>query len=452
MTQSGERIAPHNLAAEESIIGACLLARDAIVATSETVIPDHFYKPGHGHIYSAILALHNNGEKVDPITVADWLARDGLLETVGGLGEIIGLQSNAPAISNAGSHARIVAELATLRRMIGTVGEIADMAYDMGNDVGKIIRDAEQMILEVGDYLPDQELLTIDDMLAMALDEVEKRYESGEPVPGLPTGFMDLDELIGGSRPGRLYVIGARPSMGKTSLAMGIGTHAAVAWKQPTIFHSMETEALEFALRLLSMEARVDNRKMDTGRLKESDWKKIEDAITVLKGKPLFIDTRTDLTVAKVESTVRKVRAKTGMAPTVIIDYLGLMNAGTAETRQIALAAITRGLKVLAIRLGLRIFLCAQLNRDLERRADKRPMLSDLRETGALEQDADVILFPYRDEIYNPMSADQGVAEIGVLKNRHGPTGVVKLAFLGQYTKFVNMAAIPGESKWKRPD
>jgi replicative DNA helicase len=418
-----------------------LLARDAIAAASEVVRPADFYKPAHVHIYDAILSLYGSGEPVDPITVADELTRAGTLDMIGGPAALVALQANAPAISNAGRYGRIIEELAVLRRMIGAAGEIAELGYSMPDDVTKAVDSAESMIFDLAQHRNAGTTATIRQLLEQSLDRLEQLYERGEAITGTPTGYLDLDELLSGLQPNALVVVGARPAMGKTSFALGMASHAALVARRPVLFFSLEMSQLEITQRVLCSEARVDATRVRNGKLNENDWEKIGHTVGRLAEAPIWIDDNPNVTVMEIRSKARKLKSQIGDLGLVVVDYVQLMTGRTsAESRQVEVAEISRGLKILAREIETPVVALAQLNRGLEQRADKRPMLSDLRESGSLEQDADVVLFLYRDEIYNRESTDLGIAEVIVAKHRSGPTGMVRLAFLGQYTRFANMA------------
>lgn len=437
----GLRQLPQNLAAEESLLGSMLLSRDAIAAATEIARADHFYRPAHGHIFDAIVSLYGAGEPADPVTVADELARSGFLEAIGGAGVLIGLQAGAPAISNASRYARIVEELALLRRLISVAGEIAELGYSLPEDVVKAVDTAESLIFAVAQHRASGSTAVLGSLLEASLDRLEQLYERGESITGTPTGYHDLDELLSGLQPSSLVVVGARPAMGKTAFALGIASNAALYHGKPALVFSLEMSQLELTQRILCSEARVDASRVRSGKLNEGDWEKIHHAVGRLADAPVWIDDNPNVTVMEIRSKARKLKSQLGELGVVVVDYIQLMTGRTsAENRQVEVAEISRGLKILAREIETPVVALAQLNRSLEQRADKRPMLSDLRESGSLEQDADVVLFLYRDEVYNRESADQGMAEVIVAKHRSGPTGIVRLAFLGQYTKFANMA------------
>jgi replicative DNA helicase len=441
--ESGGRVPPHNLQAEESLLGAMLLSRDAIAAAVEACSANDFYKPAHGHVFEAITSLYGQGEPVDPVTVADELRRAELLDAIGGPATLISLQANTPATANAGRYAHIVEEHALLRRLIGVAGEIAEMGYSLPDDVTAAIDRAESMVFEVAERRVTDTLKPLHDLLADSLDRLEALYERGESITGVPTGFLDLDERLSGLQKSALVIVGARPAMGKTAFALGVAANAAMEAQVPVLFFSLEMSHAELTQRLLCSEARVDSSRVRNGKLIESDWPKISHAIGRLGEAPLYIDDNPNLTVMEVRAKARRLKSRLGQLGLIVIDYLQLMSGRShAENRQVEVSEISRGLKILARELECPVVALSQLSRSLEMRSDKRPMLADLRESGSLEQDADVVMFLYRDEVYNPESPDRGTAEIIVSKHRNGPTGVTQLAFLDHYTRFANMARV----------
>ncbi|MBW3667646.1 MAG: replicative DNA helicase [Actinobacteria bacterium] len=441
-SSSKPRVPPHNLQAEESLLGAMLLSRDAIVDAVQICSADDFYKPAHGHVFDAITSLYGQGEPVDPVTVADELRRADLLDHIGGSATLMSLQANTPAISNAGRYARIVEEHALLRRLIGVAGEIAELGYDVPDDVAAAVDRAESMVFEVAQRRVTDTTKPLRDLLAASLDRLEALYDRGDTITGVPTGFVDLDDRLSGLQPSNLVIVGARPAMGKTSFALNIAANAAMEGGVPTLIFSLEMSHLEITQRLICAEARVEAGRMRNGRLHDSDWGKISHAIGRLGEAPIYIDDNPMITVMDIRAKARRLKSREGLG-LVIIDYLQLMSGrSNAENRQVEISEISRGLKILARELQVPVVALSQLSRQLEMRADKRPQLADLRESGALEQDADVVMFLYRDEVYNSESPDRGTAEVIVSKHRSGPTGVTQLAFLDHYTKFANMAKV----------
>ncbi len=438
---TGGRVPPHNLQAEESLLGAMLLSREAVAAAAEQVTADSFYKPAHGHIYDAISALTAQGEPVDPVTVADELRRSDLLDALGGPSVLLSLQANTPATSNASRYARIVEDHALLRKLIGVAAEISELGYSLPDDVVKTLDEAETMVYDLSQNRITDSTAELRELLPDTLSRIEMLYDRGDAITGTPSGYTDLDDLTSGLQPEALIVIGARPAMGKTAFALGMASHAAMHAGKPVLYFSLEMSRLELSQRLLSAEARVDSRRMASGRLEDSDWTKITGAVGRLAEAPIWLDDNPNVSIAEIRGKARRLSSKVGELGLVVVDYVQLMTGrSNAENRQVEVAEISRGLKILARELHCPVVALAQLNRGLEQRADKRPLLSDLRESGALEQDADVVMFLYRDEIYNPESPDAGTAEVLVSKHRSGPLGVTRLAFLSHYTRFANMA------------
>jgi replicative DNA helicase len=437
----GARVPPHNVQAEESLLGAMLLSKDAIAAAVEVVGPDDFYKPAHGHVFEAITTLFAAGEPADPVTVAEELSRAGLLDAIGGPARLVEIQAATPATTSAGRYAKIVEEHALLRRLIGVGGEIVEIGYDGPDDVTKAVDRAETMVFDVAQRRITDTVRPIGELLGDNLDRLEQLYERGESITGVPTGYADVDEILAGLQPSNLVVVGARPSMGKTAFSLGMATHAALEHHIPVLVFSLEMSQLELSQRILCAEARVDSSKVRTGRLTEADWTKLSHAVGRLAEAPLFIDDNPNVTVMDIRAKARRLKSKVGRLGIVVVDYIQLMSGrSSAENRQVEVSEISRGLKILARELETPVVALAQLNRQLETRADKRPMLADLRESGSIEQDADVVMFLYRDEVYNDDSPDRGTAEVLVAKHRSGPTGKARLAWLEHYTKFANMA------------
>jgi replicative DNA helicase len=435
------RIPPHNLQAEESLLGALLLSREVVGEVAELGIQvDHFYKPAHQHVYAAIRGLMSTGQPVDAVTVADELRRSGLLDEIGGPQLLLDLQNATPAISNAARYAKIVEDTAVLRRLIGVASEIADIAYSEPDDVTKALDEAETKVFDVAEDRVVDSTRSLGDLLPVAMDRLQETFERGDTITGVATGFHDLDDILSGLQPSTLNIIGARPAVGKTALALGIATHVAQSTHKPVMVFSLEMGHAELTQRILSSEAEVDSQKLRTGRLVESDWTKIGRAIHKLE-VPLFLDDNPRVTVMEIRAKARRHKQRFGGLALIVIDYLQLMSSGSsAENRQLEVSEISRGLKILARELEVPIVALSQLSRNLEARADKRPMLADLRESGSLEQDADVVMFLYRDEVYNRDSPDKASAEVIIAKHRSGPTGTVRLVYRGQYTKFANAA------------
>ena len=440
------RVPPHNLVAEESLLGAMLLSRDAIADVLEIVTAEHFYRPAHARVFEAVHSLYSAGDPADAVTVAESLERNDTLEAIGGLDGLLSLQMNTPATSNAASYARIVRENHTLRRLIEVAGEIAELGYGRPDDVTKAVDWAENLMYQVAQGQVGDNTVQLSELLDGTLDRLEELYERGGTITGTATGYKDLDKLLSGLQPSSLYVVGGRPSMGKTSFALGMAAHAAIRGQRPVLVFSLEMGHMELTQRLLCSEARVDSTKMRDGRLDDADWNGINAAIGRLAEAPIWIDDNPNVTVMEIRARARRLKSQVGDLAMVVVDYLQLMTGRqSADNRQVEVAEISRGLKILARELECPVVALSQLSRNLEMRQQKRPILADLRESGAIEQDADVVMFIYRDEVYNPDNTDTaGTAEVIVAKNRNGPTATTTLAFLSRFTTFANFAARQG--------
>jgi replicative DNA helicase len=388
LRQPGGRVPPHNLEAEESLLGAMLLSKDAIAAAIETVHTEDFYKPAHAHLFEAIVSLYGQGEPVDPVTVSEELRRAGLLDALGGKNTLLRIQAATPAVANAARYARIVEEHALLRRLIGVAGEIAEMGYEMPEDVTNTLDRAETLVFDVADRRVAGTLVGLHEVLGKSMERFEALYGGTSSVTGIPTGYIDLDEALLGLQPSNLVVVAARPGQGKTSFALGAATHVAVVARRPVVFFSMEMGHLELTQRLLSAEAGVNARDLRTGRISEADWERISHAVGRLAEAPFFIDDNPHLTVMEMRAKCRRLKARHGDLGLVVVDYLQLMSTPRrGENRQVEVSELSRGLKILARDLDTPVMSLSQLNRSLEYRQDKRPMLADLRESGCLTGD-----------------------------------------------------------------
>jgi replicative DNA helicase len=438
---SGGRVPPHNLQAEESVLGAILLSRESLGAVIEKGLRyDDFYKPAHQQIYDTAVSVFTTGGPVDTITVADELGRAGLLDSVGGVESLHALQNLTPSIANAPHYAEIVQDAAMLRRLIMVAGEIAEIGYSGPESVAAAIDEAESRVFRVADRRISNTYVEIGELLKQAIERIEENFARGDTITGTATGLHDLDELLSGLQPSTLNIVGARPAMGKTALGLGVATHIAKTSGRPVLVFSLEMGHVELTQRILASEAKVDSTKIRNGRLSESDWALIGRAIGRLE-VPLYLDDNPRVTVMEIRAKARRLKMQHGDLGMILIDYLQLMSgSATAENRQLEVSEISRNLKILARELEVPILALSQLSRNLESRADKRPMLSDLRESGSLEQDADVVMFLYRDEVYNKDSSDRGAADLIVAKHRSGPIGNIRLTFFGHYAKFDNAA------------
>jgi replicative DNA helicase len=397
------RVPPHNLEAEESLLGAMLLSRDAISAATEAhVEATDFYKPAHTHVFEAVMSLYGQGEPVDPVTVADELRRADLLDALGGRQTLLRLQGGTPASANAAHYAKIVNELALLRRLIAVAGDIAEMGYDDSDDVAETLDRAEAMVFEVAEHRVSDSMVGVSSALQDALDQLEALYGSGGEITGVETGYTDLDELLLGLQPSNLIVLAARPGAGKSSFALGAAANVAMTARRPVMFFSMEMGTLELTKRLLAAEARVDARRLQTGNIPESDWTKLSHAVGRLAEAPLYIDDNPHCTIMEMRAKARRARARHGDLGLIVIDYLQLMTPSSTrrmESRQVEVAEISRGLKILARELECPVMALSQLNRQLEYRQDKRPMLADLRESGCLTADTRVTRADTNEEV-----------------------------------------------------
>jgi replicative DNA helicase len=439
------RIPPHNLDAEQSVLGAMLESQDAIANVVEILNPDDFYKPAHSEIYEATMALFNRHEAIDAITVVEELSRRGTIEGIGGRPYILGLLEAYPTASSAARYARIVEELALLRRLIRAGNEVQEIGFAMPADVADAVDTAEGIIYEVGNRRLRDELHQLKALLGENMEQIEQLYERGEHITGVSSGFSDLDDITAGFQRNNLIIVAARPAMGKSSLLNDFALAAALKRTNPvpTVIFTLEMSRHELVKRFLASEAKVDSQRINRGTLQEQDWGKLSGAMGRLAEAPIFIDDSANITLVEIRAKCRRLKAKHGLG-LVIVDYLQLMQSPRrSENRQQEVSEISRNLKILARELEVPVLCASQLNRGVEMRADKRPLLGDLRESGSIEQDADLVMFLYRDEVYNRDSEARGEAELIIAKHRNGPTDTVKLAFMNQYTKFASLAKVP---------
>jgi replicative DNA helicase len=423
-----------------------LLSAEAIGAGIEAHLnADDFYKPSHGDIYDAMTSLYTQGQPADPVTVAEVLDRSDLLETIGGPATLITLQAGTPAIGNAARYAQIVHEHSLLRRLIAAAGEIADRGYDLPTDVGQLIDEAESLVFAVAERRMGESVIDFDLALHEAIDLLEARFQADAgDIIGLPLGWPDIDKVLLGLQPQSLYVVAAAPGHCKTTFVLNAATHVAMTVRRPVAFFSLEMSRGALVQRVLAAEARIDRTRIRTGKLQEQDWPKFSQAVGRLKGSPLIIDETSSCTLLHMRARCRRIRARFGDLGLVVVDYLQLMTStGRAENRQVEVAQFSRGLKLLAKDLNTPVLVAAQVNRNVDHRLDKRPMLSDLKESGAIEADSDAVICLYRDELYNEQSPDRGLVEILVRKHREGETvgpGKLHLAYLGQYSRLASVA------------
>ena len=440
------KLPPHSLEAEQSILGGLMLDNEAADKIGDVVAAEDFYSDAHRIVYRHIAQLIGDGKPADVVTVSEALASTQKLDYVGGLAYLGALAQNVPTAANIRHYANIVRERSILRQLAATAGEIAESAFNpLGRNAKMVLDEAEAKVLHIAEQgaRGAQNFQSIGALLATVVDRIETLYNRDDPsdVTGVPTGFTDLDKKTAGLQPGDLIIIAGRPSMGKSSLALNIGEYVALHTRQPVAVFSMEMGATQLALRLIGSVGKLDQHKLRTGRLQPDDWDKLSEALGRLNEAPILIDESPALNAIEVRSRARRLAKQYGKLGLVVVDYLQLMQASSqGENRATELSEISRSMKSLAKELQVPVVALSQLNRSLEQRPDKRPVMSDLRESGALEQDADVILFIYRDEVYNAESKDKGTAEIIISKQRNGPTGTVRLTFLGEYTRFENFA------------
>ena len=435
------RVAPQNLQAEESVLGSMLLSENAIAAVSEEMDAGDFYFAKHATIYKAALELYLAGEPVDAITLVDKLDERSELEEVGGRVRIHELAALVPATSNAAHYARIVREMAMLRTLIGVGERIQQLGWERPGETRELVDRAEQLIFDVAQDRIRGGFEPVDGLIKKTFERISEMYELGIDITGVSSGFRDVDNMTSGFQPGNLVIVAARPSMGKSALGLCVATNLAIRQNIPVALFTLEMSKEEIAQRVMCSEAKVELQRLRTGKLLTEDWPRLVKACDQLVKAPLYVDDTGLTTMLEIRAKARRLKAREPNLGLIIVDYLQLMTSGvTAENRVQEVSLISRSLKVLAGDLGIPVVAISQLSRAVEQRTDKRPVLSDLRDSGSIEQDADLVMFVYRDEYYNPDSQDQGLAEIILAKNRNGPVGVEKLAFLKRYAKFADLA------------
>ena len=434
-------VPPQNLEAEESVLGAMMLSPGAIGAVSEVLDASDFYRESHAVIYRAALALYAKGEPVDAITLVDELEERGELEAAGGRVRIHELAALVPASANAGHYARIVREMATLRGLIRAGGEIAQLGWERPGETTDLVDRAEQVVFDLSQSRVSSEFSHIEELLKDSFERITALYEAGADVTGTPSGFRDLDRLTSGFQPGNLIIVAARPSMGKSGLGLCMAANLAVRAEVPTALFTLEMSKAEVTQRLMCSEAKVESQRLRTGKLGADDWPRLTAACDRLAKAPIYVDDQGSITMMEIRSKARRLKSREPDLGLIVVDYLQLMTSGSnVESRVQEVSQILRSLKVLARDLDVPILAMSQLSRAVEQRHDKRPILSDLRESGSIEQDADLVMFIYRDEYYNDESDQQGIAEVHLAKHRNGPTDTVKLSFLKRYAKFADLA------------
>lgn len=438
MEETINRIPPNDQEAEQAVLGAMLIDSNATVEVLELLKQDDFYRKDHEIIFSCILELYKSGKPIDILTVKDMLNSRNMLQNVGGIEYLTSLASGVYTVSNVEAYVNIVEGKSVLRKLIQVSNEIIKSGYDDKEDIEIILDNAESKIFEILQKKNTKGSLHIKDILVDSFTKLEELYNNKNSITGVPTGFLELDKKTSGLQKGNLIFIAARPGMGKSSLALNIAQNAAIKNKIPVAIFSLEMTKEELTNRILCAEAMVDSSKIKNGTIEEEDWLKLANSLGPISESPIYIDDTSNLSVMDIRARCRKLKMEHDIG-LIIIDYLQLMEGRKSDNRQQEIAEISRSLKILAKELNLPIIALSQLSRAPEQRADHRPILSDLRESGSIEQDADIVMFIYRDDIYNPESEKKNIAELIIAKQRSGSTGSMELLWLGEYTKFVNL-------------
>jgi replicative DNA helicase len=440
------KLPPHSVEAEQSVLGGLLLDNTAWDKIADMIGESDFYRADHRLIYRHVSKLIGNSRPADVITVSESLESTKELDGIGGLAYLGALAQNTPTAANIRRYAEIVRERAVMRKLAEVGTEIAETAYNpMGREAGQLLDEAESKVFAISEEgaRGKQGFMDMQPLLTQVVERIDMLYNRDNPsdVTGVPTGFTDLDRMTSGLQPGDLVIVAGRPSMGKTSLALNMAEHVALETGMPVGVFSMEMGASQLVMRMLGSVGKLDQHKVRTGRLADEDWRKLTDAVGRLNDAPIHIDETAALNALELRARARRLHRQYGKLGLIVVDYLQLMSASSqGENRATEISEISRGLKALAKELNVPVVALSQLNRSVEQRPNKRPVMSDLRESGAIEQDADLILFIYRDEVYNPDSPDKGKAEVIIGKQRNGPIGTVTLVFQGEYTRFANFA------------
>lgn len=446
------KVPPQSVEAEQSVLGGLMLDNTRWEQIGDRLVADDFYRKEHRLIFRAIGALCEDNQPADVVTVGEWLEKNGELDRAGGLAYLGTLANTTPSAANIGAYADIVRERSVLRQLLHVANAVASSAYSPeGQSAAELLDRAEKSILDInekgarrrGGFRPLREVVT------GAVNRIDELFRSKNAITGLSTGFTDLDGVTSGLQRGDLVIVAGRPSMGKTTLAMNMAESAAIGHKTPVAVFSMEMPGEQLAMRMLASLGRINAHKVRTGQLHDEDWARLTSAMALLSEAPIYVDDTPALTPMDLRGRARRLKREHGDLGLIVVDYLQLMQSGeTVENRATEVSAITRALKTIAKELNVPLIAMSQLNRSLESRTDKRPVMSDLRESGAIEQDADVIFFIYRDEVYNDETPDKGIAEIIIGKQRNGPIGKVRLTFRGEFTRFENYIDAGFEAKY----
>lgn len=438
------KVPPHSIEAEQSVLGGLMLDNNAWDVVSEVCLEQHFYTGGHRMMFRTMQKLIDQGRPIDVVTLSEELDRTGELERAGGLEYLVDLARNTPSTSNIRAYSEIVRDRALLRQMISISTEISDSSFfPDGRSADEVLNEAESKIFQIAENRPSQSgPQSVNPLLKAAVERIDELFSNGDTLTGLTTGFDDLNERTGGLQSSDLIIVAARPSMGKTTFAMNLVENALMGDDKPILVFSLEMPAAQLMTRMLSSLGRINQTRVRNGQLEDDDWPKLTAAVNMLKNKPLYIDDQPGISPNEMRTRARRIVREHGEIGMIMVDYLQLMQikTGKSEGRTAEISEISRSLKALAKEMNCPVVALSQLNRSLEQRPNKRPVNSDLRESGAIEQDADVIMFIYRDEVYNEDSPEKGVAEIIIGKQRNGPIGTTRLAFIGKYTRFENLA------------
>ena len=436
--EDNTRIPPHSVEAEQSVLGSILLDKEAMISVSETLVPEDFYKEAHKVIYESMLKLYNSQSEIDLITLTDELRDQGYLDDIGGIAYITSLSTIVPTTSNIKYYINIVKEKSISRQLISAANDIINLGYDSSTKVEDVLENAEKKIFDISQERTTNDFQPINQVLTETLSMLEKLYEEKSDVTGLTTGFRDLNKKINGLQRSDLLLIAARPAMGKTAFALNLVQNAALKGDASVAVFSLEMSKEQLVQRMVAAQSSVELKKIKTGTLAANDWPRITDGMAVLSGAKIHIDDTPGIKISELRSKCRKLKIEKGL-DLVLIDYLQLMEGeGHKESIQQEISKISRSLKILAKELDCPVVALSQLSRAPEQRADHRPMLSDLRESGSIEQDADIVMFLYRDEYYNPDTERKNIGEVIVAKNRHGETGTVELVWFGEIQKFAD--------------
>lgn len=432
------KVPPHNLEAEQTILGGILINNDALNQVVDILSSEDFYREAHTHIYEGMLRLYNRDDPVDLVTLSQILKEKAILDKVGGTDYLASLAEATSTSAGSIYHAKIVKDLSTRRSLIGQCSRISESCFEFANDTDEVLDLAEQSIFEIAERTIDQNFFPMNEVIKESFKKLESTSRKGSFITGVGTGFTDFDNITAGLQPSDLIIIAGRPSMGKTSLALNMAYHAALEDKLGVAIFSLEMSRLQLGIRLLGFDAMIDASKLRRGSLQDDEWGRLTDAANRLSDLPMYIDDTSGLSVLELKAKARRLKKRYDIS-LIVIDYLQLMQSRkSTESRQQEISDISRSLKALAKDLDIPVVALSQLNRKVEDRPNKRPILADLRESGAIEQDADVILFIYREELYNRTEENKGKAEINIAKHRNGPTGKVDLTFREKYTKFDN--------------